>query len=102
VHLLHDRSSGALTGLVDWGDVSLGHGDFDLAIVGAFCGPRVLGGVLERTDGADAERARLSIPFLLTVRWLADALYVRGRGGDAEQVGRPLAVLREHLSASAA
>jgi hypothetical protein len=47
-HLLQDPSSGALTGLLDWGDASLGHGDFDLAIVGAFCGPGTLQGVLDR------------------------------------------------------
>src|SRR5205085_1197913 len=44
-HLLHDPSTGALTGLIDWGDVSLGHADFDLAIVGAFCGPETLRGL---------------------------------------------------------
>jgi aminoglycoside phosphotransferase (APT) family kinase protein len=75
-HLLHDRSTGALTGLLDWGDVSLGHGDFDLAIISAFCGPQTLQGLLDRMDGADAARALASIPFLLTIRRLQDALYV--------------------------
>jgi aminoglycoside phosphotransferase (APT) family kinase protein len=78
-HLLHDPSTGALTGLLDWGDASLGHGDFDLAIISAFCGPRTLQGVLDRMDDADAARASASIPFLLTLRWAQDALYEAGR-----------------------
>jgi aminoglycoside phosphotransferase (APT) family kinase protein len=51
-HLLHDRASGALTGLLDWGEVTLGHAYFDLAIIGAFCGPGTLAGVLERMETA--------------------------------------------------
>jgi aminoglycoside 2''-phosphotransferase len=74
-HLLHDPASGALTGLLDWGDVSLGHAEFDLAIIGEFCGPRMLQGLLDRLDDMAAERAGASIPFLLAVRWLQDALY---------------------------
>jgi aminoglycoside 2''-phosphotransferase len=74
-HLLHDPASGALTGLLDWGDASLGHPEFDLAIVGLFCGPRTLQGLLDRLDAAAAERATASIPFLLAVRRLQDALY---------------------------
>jgi aminoglycoside phosphotransferase (APT) family kinase protein len=74
-HLLHDPSSGALTGLLDWGDVSLGHSESDLAIIGAFCGPLTLQGLLDRLADADAERAAASIPFLLTVRRLQDAHY---------------------------
>jgi aminoglycoside phosphotransferase (APT) family kinase protein len=81
-HLLHDPSSGALTGLLDWGDVSLGLGDFDLAIIGAFCGSQTLHGLLDRLDDADVERASASIPFLLTVRWLQDAVFIIGRGGE--------------------
>jgi aminoglycoside 2''-phosphotransferase len=96
-HLLHDPSSGALTGLLDWGDASLGHSDFDLAIIGAFCGSHTLQGLLDRLDDADAERASASIPFLLTVRWLQDALYVIGRGGEP-----CLRRLREHLRRSGA
>jgi aminoglycoside 2''-phosphotransferase len=81
-HLLHDPSSGALTGLLDWGDVSLGHGDFDLAIISAFCGPDTLQGLLDRLPAADAARAAASIPFLLTMRWVQDALFDIGRGGE--------------------
>lgn len=94
-HLLHDPSSGALTGLLDWGDVSLGHGDFDLAIISAFCGPHTLRGVLDRLADADAERAAASIPFLLTVRWLQDALYNIERGFEPS-----LHRLHEHLDGS--
>jgi aminoglycoside 2''-phosphotransferase len=91
-HLLHDPSSGALTGLLDWGDASLGHGDFDLAIISAFCGPQTLQGLLERRDPADAERAAASIPFLLTIRWLQDALFDIDRGDEPY-----LGLLHEHL-----
>jgi len=94
-HLLHDPLSGALTGLLDWGDVSLGHGDFDLVIISAFCGPRTLQGLLDRLADADAERAAASIPFLLTVRWLQDALYDIERGVEPS-----LRRLHEHLDES--
>jgi aminoglycoside 2''-phosphotransferase len=95
-HLLHDQASGALTGLLDWGDVSLGHAYFDLAIVGAFCGARTLAGLLERMNESEAERARATIPFLLTIRWLQDASYIGERRQQAEPAIRRL---REHLVA---
>jgi aminoglycoside phosphotransferase (APT) family kinase protein len=100
-HLLHNPASGALTGLLDWGDVSLGHADFDLAILGAFCGPRTLEGLLQRLDGADSERARASLPFLLTVRWLQDLAIVRP-GGDAKLAEYCRERLRRHLGGSVA
>jgi aminoglycoside 2''-phosphotransferase len=81
-HLLHDPATGALTGLLDWGDVSLGHSDFDLAIIGAFCGPDTLQGLLDRLPAADAARAAASIPFLLTLRWLQDAVFDIARGEE--------------------
>jgi aminoglycoside 2''-phosphotransferase len=96
-HLLHDPSSGALTGILDWGDVSLGHADFDLAIIGAFCGSHTLQGLLDRLDAADAERASASIPFLLTVRWLQDAVFDIGRGDEP-----CLRRLHEHLASAPA
>jgi aminoglycoside phosphotransferase (APT) family kinase protein len=74
-HLLHDPSTGALTGLLDWGDVSLGPADYDLAIISMFCGPCTLQGLLDRMDDADAARASATIPFLLSVRRRQDALY---------------------------
>jgi aminoglycoside 2''-phosphotransferase len=82
-HLLHDPATGALTGLLDWGDVSLGHSDFDLAIISAFCGPHVLQGLLDRLPAADAARAAASIPFLVTLRWLQDAVFEIARGDEA-------------------
>ena len=62
--------------------MSLGHADFDLAIIGAFCGPNTLQGLLDRLDPADPERACAGIPFRTTVRWLRDALYAIDRGGE--------------------
>jgi aminoglycoside phosphotransferase (APT) family kinase protein len=100
-HLLHNPASGALTGLLDWGDVSLGHADFDLAIVGAFCGPRTLEGLLQRLDSADSERARVSLHFLLTVRWLQDLAIVCSRD-DAKLVEYCRERLRGHLRRSVA
>jgi aminoglycoside phosphotransferase (APT) family kinase protein len=99
-HLLHDPRTGALTGLIDWGDVSLGQADFDLAIVGAFCGPQTLQGLLGRMDDADTARARAAIPFLLTIRWLQDLNLVI-RDGDEELAERCLYRLREHLRTDA-
>jgi len=52
-----------------------GEQSFDLAIIGSFCGPRTLQGLLDRLDPADAQRASAAIPFLLSVRRLQDALY---------------------------
>jgi aminoglycoside 2''-phosphotransferase len=98
-HLLHDPASGHLSGLLDWGDVSLGHGDFDLAIIGAFCGARTLDGLLEHVDDVGRRRARASIPFLLSIRWLQDAHYVMHRGGDPAPALRRLA---DNLEASRA
>jgi aminoglycoside 2''-phosphotransferase len=92
-HLLHDPSTGALTGLLDWGDASLGYADFDLAIIGAFCGPHTLRGLLDRLDRRDAERASASVPFLLTLRWTQDAVFDLHRGDEPD-----LPRLREHLA----
>jgi hypothetical protein len=50
--------------------------------------------VLERLTAADAARASASIPFLLTVRGLQDAV---SGGGDEAALRR----LRDHLRASA-
>jgi aminoglycoside phosphotransferase (APT) family kinase protein len=73
-HLLHHPASGRLAALLDWGDASLGHGDFDLAIISAFCGTHTLDGLLERLDDVERRRARAGVPFLLSIRWLQDAL----------------------------
>jgi aminoglycoside phosphotransferase (APT) family kinase protein len=100
-HLLHNPASGALTGLLDWSDVSFGHADFDLAILGAFCGPRTLEGLLQRLNGADAERARASLPFLLTVRWLQD-LAIVSSSGEAKLAEYCRERLRGHLGGSVA
>jgi aminoglycoside phosphotransferase (APT) family kinase protein len=99
-HLFHDPGSGVLTGLIDWGDVSLGHPDFDLAIIGAFCGPQTLHSLLERVSRADADRTYAGLPYLLTIRWLQDLTLVT-RERDEELAERPLRRLREHLRTSA-
>jgi aminoglycoside 2''-phosphotransferase len=96
-HLLHNPATGGLTGLLDWGDVSLGHPDFDLAIIGAFCGRQTLHGLLDRMDPADTARVEASLPFLLTIRWLQDISYTISRGGNQDLVDRGLRRLREHL-----
>jgi aminoglycoside 2''-phosphotransferase len=100
-HLLHNPATGGLTGLLDWGDVSLGHPDFDLAIIGAFCGRQTLHGLLERMDRADAVRVEASLPFLLSIRWLQDISYTIRRGGDQDLVDKGLHRLREHLQRAA-
>jgi aminoglycoside phosphotransferase (APT) family kinase protein len=99
-HLLHDPASGRLTGLIDWGDASLGHADFDLAIAGAFCGPRTQHGLLARLSTSDAARARASLPFMLTIRWLQDlAILIRTR--DEQSIESARRRLVEHLEATA-
>jgi aminoglycoside 2''-phosphotransferase len=102
-HLLHDPVTGALTGLIDWGDASLGHPDFDLAIIGAFCGPETIEHLLARRPATHAARAREILPFLLTVRWLQDLALVSAAetdtdtGGDPELTASALARLQDHL-----
>jgi hypothetical protein len=66
-------------------------GSVDLAIIGAFCGPDTLQGLLDRLDGDG--RASSSIPFLLTLRWLQDAVFDVHRGDEPD-----LPRLREHLA----
>jgi aminoglycoside phosphotransferase (APT) family kinase protein len=99
-HLLHDPASGRLTGLIDWGDASLGHADFDLAIAAAFCGPETLDGLLARLSTSDAARARASLPFMLTIRWLQD-LAIVARTADDRLTESARRRLLEHLRATA-
>jgi aminoglycoside phosphotransferase (APT) family kinase protein len=99
-HLLHDPATGALTGLIDWGDASLGHPDFDLAIIGAFCGPETVEHLLARRTAADAARVGDTLPFLLTIRWLQDLARVTAETDAHDHPGlaqSALARLHHHL-----
>ena len=57
--------------------------------------PLLPGGLEAETCGGQAWVGL--VPFLLTVRWLQDAVYIKRRGGDADQVDRALRRLRQHL-----
>jgi aminoglycoside 2''-phosphotransferase len=95
-HVLHDPASGQLTGVLDWGDVSLGDPDFDLAVIGIFFGPEFLTRLLPHLPDHDLDVVRDKAHFFTTLRWLQDIRY------DLEYGGPPAAQqatdqLREHL-----
>ena len=52
-HVLHDAARGRITGVLDWGDVSLGDPDFDLAVIGIFFGHEFLARLLEHLPDRD-------------------------------------------------
>jgi aminoglycoside 2''-phosphotransferase len=95
-HVLHDPASGQLTGVLDWGDVSLGDPDFDLAVCGIFFGPQFLARLLHHLPDRDPDVVRDKAHFFTTLRCLQDIRY------DLDYGDRPAARqaadrLREHL-----
>jgi aminoglycoside 2''-phosphotransferase len=52
-HVLCDPASGRLTGVLDWGDASIGDPDFDLALMALFFGASFQARLLEHLRGRD-------------------------------------------------
>jgi aminoglycoside 2''-phosphotransferase len=95
-HVLHDTATGQLTGVLDWGDVSLGDPDFDLAVIGIFFGEDFLARLLEHLPDRDPAVVHDKARFLTTLRWLQDVRYVLDHG-DAAGAHQAAKRLREHL-----
>lgn len=95
-HVLYDTAACRVAGILDWGDVSLGDGDFDLAVISIFFGVGFLRRLLPHLPDRDAETVLAKARFFTTLRALQDAVY------DLELNDRPaldesLAGLRDLL-----
>ena len=94
-HVLHDPASGALTGVIDFGDVALGDPARDLVYVYEDFGPAMLAAVLRHYPGEAAAtlRPRVHLWFLLeAVEWTLARL---GDGARAEAAEGLAAIVRE-------
>jgi aminoglycoside phosphotransferase (APT) family kinase protein len=67
--------------VLDWGDVSLGDADFDLAVIRVFFGEPFLARLLEHLPGRDAATVREKARFFTTLRAVQDACYEIDHGG---------------------
>jgi aminoglycoside 2''-phosphotransferase len=95
-HVLHDAASGQISGALDWGDVSLGDPDFDLAVSGIFFGQEFLARLLEHLPDRDPAVVRDKACFFTTLRRLQDIRYVLDHG-DPAAAQPAVHRLREHL-----
>jgi aminoglycoside 2''-phosphotransferase len=95
-HLLHDAISGRLIGVLDWGDVSLGDPDFDLAVIGIFFGHDFLARLLDHLPDRDPAVVHDKARFFTTLRALQDIRYDVDHG-DHAATEESVAGLREHL-----
>ena len=93
-HVLYDAAAGQITGVLDWGDVSLGDPDFDLAVIGMFFGPELLARLLEHLPDRDPAVVRDKARFFTTLRGLQDIRYVLDHG-DHATAQRAVARLRD-------
>jgi aminoglycoside 2''-phosphotransferase len=95
-HVLYDRDAGRIGGVLDWGDVSVGDPDFDLAVVGLFFGQAFLTRLLEHLPGRDPETVLAKARFFMLLRAVQDLAYSAGRG-EGRIATRSLAHLRAQL-----
>lgn len=95
-HIVYDVSARRVTGVLDWGDVSLGDPDFDLAVIAMFFGREFLGRLLAHLPSRDPDRVLDKTLFFTTLRWLQDLAYVVERG-DHQATAPSLARLRAHV-----
>jgi aminoglycoside phosphotransferase (APT) family kinase protein len=61
--------------VLDWGDVSLGDPDFDLAVIGFFFGEALLARLLAHLADRDPQTVLDKVRFFTTVRRLQDLAY---------------------------
>jgi aminoglycoside 2''-phosphotransferase len=73
-HVLYD-TAGRVAGVLDWGDVSLGDGDFDLAVISIFFGDGFLRRLLPHVPDRDGDTVLAKTRFFTTLRALQDAVY---------------------------
>jgi aminoglycoside 2''-phosphotransferase len=74
-HVMYDPVAQRVTGVLDWGDVSFGDPDFDLAIVSMFFGAPFLTRLLPHMPDRDPDEVLAKVRFFTTVRGLQDRLY---------------------------
>jgi aminoglycoside 2''-phosphotransferase len=74
-HVLYDPAARRITGVLDWGDVSLGDPDFDLAVVGIFFGEDFLARLLMQLPDRDPQTVLDKARFFTTLRRLTDLAY---------------------------
>jgi aminoglycoside 2''-phosphotransferase len=74
-HVLYDPAARRITGVLDWGDVSLGDPDFDLAVVGIFFGEDFLMRLLAHLPDRDPPTLLAKARFFTTLRRLTDLAY---------------------------
>jgi aminoglycoside 2''-phosphotransferase len=97
-HVLYDSAAHRVAGVLDWGDVSLGDGDFDLAIVAMFFGEGFLRRLLAHLPGRDADTVLAKTRFFTAVRFLQDAVYDL-QLDDGRALDESLVRLRDQLDA---
>ena len=73
-HVLYDDRTQRLA-VIDWGDVSFGEPDFDLAIIGRFFGDEFLRALLERMPGLDPDLVLDRARFYQLLRHAQDLYY---------------------------
>ena len=93
-HVLYDPAARRVAGVLDWGDVSLGDGDFDLAIIAMFFGESFLRRLLAHLPMRDADTVLAKARFFTTVRCLQDAVYDL-QLNDGPALDSSLAMLRD-------
>jgi aminoglycoside 2''-phosphotransferase len=74
-HVLYDSDARRITGVLDWGDVSLGDPDFDLAVIGIFFGEDFLTRLLPHVPDRDPSTLLAKARFFTTLRRLTDLAY---------------------------
>jgi aminoglycoside 2''-phosphotransferase len=74
-HVPYDPAAKRITGVLDWGDVSLGDPDFDLAVVGIFFDEDFLARLLAHLPDRDPQTVLHKARFFTTLRRLTDLAY---------------------------
>ena len=92
--------SGRLSGVIDWGDVSLGDPDFDLAVFAMFFGDAMLARLLEHLPDLDPAGVAEKTRFFTTLRRTQDLAFDLERG-DREAAASARRRLSEHLQRAA-
>jgi aminoglycoside 2''-phosphotransferase len=95
-HVLYDSAARRVAGILDWGDVSLGDGDFDLAVISIFFGEGFLRRLLPHLPDRDADTVLSKARFFTTLRALQDVVYDL-QLGDRRALDEGLAGLRDQL-----
>lgn len=85
-HVLYDEATRQLA-VIDWGDVSLGERDFELAIIGRFFGRAFLSALLEHLPDLDAKVVLDRARFFEVLRCAQDLYYVTLTGNQARLPG---------------